>query len=201
MVIVSGMANSYSHHKMFSVPLQWVQLKRLRTVLVLIFAMLVGVSSCENSVYPDVPCNCDFLNAEPDWFGEKIPRSADLDPKTSILGTWLSYQDGNSPTYIIQNLKTGDRSEVNIEPALKPDESLYFLSLSAWCPYDDNVALVTAEVRYVNPQGIEKTGRQLFTYNVITQKSERITPTQFGNVQFLVEISRVLTPLRFTKKI
>ncbi|MBI2794642.1 MAG: hypothetical protein HYX66_08360 [Ignavibacteria bacterium] len=78
-------------------------------------------------------------------------------------------------------MRTRDRAEVNIEPALKPDESLYFLSLSAWCPYDDNVALVTAEVRYVNPQGIAKTGRQLFTYNVITQKSERITPTQFGD--------------------
>jgi hypothetical protein len=150
----------------------------------IVFAALVGVAcvSCSSGVTPGDDCRqCPPIPDDP--FGNNIPRGADTDPRVSMNGTFLSYGLGSSYRYIIQRLSDGSSFEVDMTPFLRPKEKIYVYSIQSWCPYDDNLALVSVKSHNARADNdsITNVGTHLFIYNVSARTAKRITPSVFGD--------------------
>lgn len=142
------------------------------------------LASCESGVAPSQSCNCQKPKPK-DPFGS-VPL-ADVDPRVSMNGTFLSYRIGSSFDYLILNLKDGSRFLIDVQPFLRQNEELYLSSVEDWCPYDDDVVLIglrTAVARRDDPLQFEK-GTHLIKYNVRTKQAERITPSAFGDTTII----------------
>lgn len=139
------------------------------------------LASCESGVGPPHSCNCPKIKRS-NPFG-LIPPLADVDPRVSKNGTYLSYDISQSYEYVIQNILDGSRFSIDMRPFMRENEELYLSSVEDWCPYDDDVVLIgvrTMVARRDDPSQFDR-GTHFLKYNVRTKQAERITPSEFGD--------------------